>query len=111
LLKGCEDADGGVTGQVLRYLQEFSSNDFDDESRRIISGRLSAIRMPHYRELVLLAGYIRAGKDELYRQMFNAGLPERQKWYVALALARMGDKAQTAYCMERVKKCPLTAIW
>ncbi|MDR1667575.1 MAG: hypothetical protein LBS03_07795 [Bacteroidales bacterium] len=107
LLTGCDDADGGVTGQILRYLQEFSVTDFDDECRSVINGKLSRSGMPHYRELVLLAGYVGTGKDELNRLLFNAGLPERHRWYVSLALSRMGDALRTTYCVNRVRKLPV----
>ncbi|MDR1864159.1 MAG: hypothetical protein LBR08_01165 [Bacteroidales bacterium] len=109
LLSACNDADGGIVGQGLRYLQEFSVEDFDDECRAVINGKIAYTKTPHYKELVLLSGYIHTGKDELQKVLLNVNLPERHRWYVALALSRSGDPAQTAYCMRKVEKLPVNS--
>jgi hypothetical protein len=107
LLQGCDDPDGGLVGQTLRYLQEFSRDDFDGECKKIINGKIERTQMPHYRELVLLAGYTGTGKDELSALLSDLHVPERYRWYVSLALARMGDAVQTANCVNRVRKLPV----
>ncbi|GHT16876.1 hypothetical protein AGMMS4956_20030 [Bacteroidia bacterium] len=109
LLRAIGDADGGIVGQVLRHLQEFSAQDFDDKCRAIINHKISYTTMPHYKELVLLAGYIDTGKDALHSVLLKANLPQRNKWYIALALSRMGDSAQIAYCMRKVEKLPVNS--
>ncbi|MDR0231208.1 MAG: hypothetical protein LBI82_03720 [Dysgonamonadaceae bacterium] len=107
LVKGIPDADSGLTGQLLGYLQSFSVADFDSESRSLIAGRLKYIDTPHYDKLVLLAGFIGVGNDVLQELYRNPGLSVKRKWYIALALARMGNNEQTAWCVQQVKKAPV----
>ena len=109
LAKGIPDADGGLTGQLLGYLQSFSVADFDSESRSLIAGRLKNPNMPHYDALVLLAGFIGVGNNELLALYRNPDLPVRKKWNIALALARMGNDEQTAWCVQKVKKAPVNS--
>jgi hypothetical protein len=107
LLKGCTDPNGGVIGQTLRYLQEFAPEDFDQACRALIAGKIPNTRMPHYKELAMLAGYIHTGRDALFQVSLEQDLPDRYRWYVSLALARMGDADKTAWCVNRVKKQPV----
>jgi hypothetical protein len=57
--------------------------------------------------LVLLAGYLNIGREEVFRQYLTPELPVKRKWNLALALARMGDEKALNYCLEKVKKAPL----
>ena len=107
LLDGVNDRDGGIVGQTLRFLQQFSRNDFDDEAKSFISGIISQTRIPHYRELVLLAGYVGAGMEELEELFLDADLSQSHRWQISLALARMGDASQTAYIVNLVKRLPV----
>ncbi len=107
LLQGLSDVSGGITGQVLLYLQEFSSTDFDDADRELIAARLQNRQQPHYKELVLLAGFVGAGKDVLFRRWLDPELPQKTKWSIALALARMGSAEHTKFCMKQAVKAPV----
>ena len=109
LAKGISDADGGLTGQILDYLQAFSVADFDKESRNLIANRLKNLDMPHYDALVLLAGFIGEGNGELSELYHSPGLSVKKKWSIALALARMGNQEETGWCVQKVKKAPVNS--
>ncbi|MDR3094105.1 MAG: hypothetical protein LBU62_05635 [Bacteroidales bacterium] len=109
LLIACNDADGGVIGQVLRYLQEFSAEDFDDACKIMINSKISQTRMSHYKELALLAGYIHTGMKDLQGVLMKPNLPVQHRWCVSLALSRMGNATQTEWCLNRVKKAPVNS--
>ncbi|MDR0712786.1 MAG: hypothetical protein LBF89_00765 [Bacteroidales bacterium] len=109
LLTACNDADGGVIGQGLRYLQDFSAEDFDDACRVMVNSKIPRTKMPHYKELALLAGYIHTGMNDLQRALVKPNLPGQHRWYVSLALSRMGDATQMAWCLEKVKKAPVNS--
>ena len=107
LVQGLPDTDGGLTGQILDYLQSFSVADFDNESRNHIAGLLKNVDTPHYDALVLLAGFIGVGNDELLELYRNPDLSVRKKWNIALALARMGNEEATTWCVQKVKSAPV----
>ncbi|SDC58018.1 hypothetical protein, partial [Williamwhitmania taraxaci] len=107
LLNGGGDADGGIVGQNLGYLKNFNLDDFDAESARLINLKLSSTRIQHYKDFVLLAGFIGTGKDILYQKVLDRDVPGKTKWYISLALARMGNSEQIAYCMDKVRSLPI----
>jgi hypothetical protein len=109
LVKGLDDRDGGVIGLAIGYLQAFAPGDFDAGAQSVISAKLRYTGMPHYGDLALLAGYAGIGKEALSRLYIQPGLPMNRKWYVALALARMGHTEALEYCMKKIKSLPVNS--
>jgi hypothetical protein len=109
LVKAISDSDGGVAGQAIGYLQAFDPVDFNAEAHSAIGSSLQHAKMPHYGELARLAGFAGIGKEVLYRQYLQPGLPVRVKWNIALALARMGQADALDYCMKKIKKLPVNS--
>jgi hypothetical protein len=107
LLSGCNDNDGAVVGQNLEFLKTFSLNDFDEKSLEQIKQKLANHRVPHYKDFVLLAGFVGTGKDILFQKLLDQGVSDKIKWYVSLALARMGNADQISSCMNKVRKLPV----
>jgi hypothetical protein len=107
LVKSLDEVDAGLRGQLLGYLQEFAPEDFEESPHATLVRLLAKPNSPHYGELVLLAGYLSIGRDELYRQYMTPELPVKRRWSLALALARMGDEKALSYCLEKVKKAPV----
>jgi hypothetical protein len=108
LVSGLSSAGGSTAGQLLGHLQAFAPVDFDEKSKVAIVSLLFNRTRPHYGDLALLAGYISAGKEELLLQFANATLKVKDKWNVALALARMDNPDALAYCIKRVKTVPMS---
>ena len=108
LFNGSNDPDGGIIRQTLRFLQQFSSEDFNDDVRKLMNEKISNTRMSHYKELVLLAGFVGAGEDEMRELLLDADLPQRHRWNISLALARMGDVAKTTYIVNTAKRLPIS---
>jgi hypothetical protein len=104
LLKGCSDKDGAIMGQNLAYLKGFTLNDFDNESLQMVNLKLSNHRVAHYKDYVLLAGFLGTGKDILYQKFLDEHITPGTKWYISLALARMGNQEQITSCLAQVKK-------
>ena len=109
LVSGLNDTDNGLRGTIIGYLQNFSPTEFNTESQALITDQLNNERRPHYGNLVLLAGFIGVGKEELLSQSLKTELPVQTKWNIALALARMGEEKQLNYCVSRVKQAPVNS--
>ncbi|GHT23319.1 hypothetical protein AGMMS4957_14710 [Bacteroidia bacterium] len=109
LVQGLSDADNGTIGQRANELKAFAVADFDAAARDSIAKLLKNPNYPHYANIALLAGYIGVGKEELTQHYQNPNLPVRQKWNIALALARMGEKEPLDYCVSKVKKAPVNS--
>jgi hypothetical protein len=107
LVKSLDEVDAGLRGQILGYLQAFAPEDFEAASRDTLARLLAKPSSPHYGDLVLLAGYLRVGRGELYLQYATPELPVKRKWKIALALARMGEEKCLSYCLNKVKKAPV----
>ena len=107
LAKGLRDDDSSLRGMIIGYLQAFPLSAFNNESKTLIAGNISKLNSPHYDKLVLLAGFVGAGNNELLRLSMNADLPVRQKWNISLALARLGSEDALRYCVEKVRKAPV----
>ncbi len=104
LLDGCKDANGSVIGQNINYLKQFNKNDFDKEALLQIESLLTRRRSPHYKEIILLAGFVGAGKEYFNKKLLEQNLSDDIRWYMSLALARMGDKEQITYCTNQFRK-------
>ncbi|MDR1583612.1 MAG: hypothetical protein LBS55_10230, partial [Prevotellaceae bacterium] len=107
LVKCLDDPNGGVVGQLLGYLQAFSPADFNAAAQTVILARLRNMKAPHYGDLARLAGYLGIGGEVLYGHYLTPDLPVKEKWNLALALARMGKAEELEYCMRKIKNLPV----
>lgn len=108
LLKGCGDGNGSVVGQCLMYLSGFPKHAFTDDARQQIVSLLQNKRQPHYKKLILLAGYAGAGQ-ELFRQrmLLKDNETKENIWAMELALARMGHEQSIDACVAVAQKLPI----
>lgn len=107
LLKGCFDKDNGVIAQNVGFLKEFNRADFDTQSLEILQTKLANQQVAHYKEFVLLAGFLGVGKNILYQKFIDPNTNQKLKWNLSLALARMGNSENISYCMNKVKNLPI----
>lgn len=107
LLRGCSDRNGGIIGQNLEFLKNFNIVDFDRQSLQTINLQLANSRIQHYKELVLLAGFVGTGKDILYQKWLESQNNAATKWFISLALARMANSENISYCVNMVKTLPI----
>ncbi len=108
LLKGCNDHNGGLIGQNLSYLQEFPVDAYDEEARKQIKKLLVKKQMPHQEKLILLAGYVKTGKEILHKKLLEQEISNKDRWILSLALARQGESEQLNYCLKTAKNVPLS---
>jgi hypothetical protein len=109
LLRGLNDANSGVVGQAVGYLQSFSIADFEQDDKELINSKLSNVQTPHFKELVLLAGYLNTGKDVLFRHWLSSELSQKNRWSIALALARMGSSEHIRFCLNQASRAPVNS--
>ncbi|NDV45670.1 hypothetical protein D0T49_01215 [Paludibacter sp. 221] len=109
LAKGINDDDGGLRGRIIGYLKSFPLTAFNEESKALIAANINKPNSPHYDELVLLAGFVGTGNNDLFRLSMNSELPTRRKWNISLALARLGSADALQSCLEKVKKAPVNS--
>lgn len=107
LLKGCEDSNGGIAGQNLIWLSSFNKEDFTVDAKEQVDNLLRRDHIPHRKRLIMLAGYVGAGREMLNRQLIQPGLSSNERWYVHLALARMGDARSAEFCAQTVQTLQL----
>lgn len=108
LLQGASDSNGGLAGQSLMWLSYYGRGAYDADARRTLQGLLVRKQQPHYRRLLLLAGYVGAGNEEMQRKLL---LPERETaenlWTLHLAQSRMGNVSSVSHCLDRAKRVPV----
>lgn len=107
LAQGINDNDQALRGRIIGYLQEFPLPAFNDESKTLIASGISNPNSTHYDQLVLLAGFVGTGSNDLFRLSLNTDLPVRTKWSISLALARLGSENALQSCIEKVKRAPI----
>ena len=109
LIEAVKDRDGGNCGTALRGLTYFKPGDFNQASRDSIK-KLLQTKTQHFDLLIKAAGFI---NDPQTKSILEKTLAEdstlnaKTKWALHLALARLGDKDNLAYCMGKVKSVPL----
>lgn len=103
--KGLTAPNSFVVAQCIDVLKDQPSTAFHTACR----GRLSAIirdEVPHKKEIIKLAGLIQLNEvTDYFYQLIQSEDKRSQTiaWNARLALAKMGDVAQTRYCIDRVK--------
>ncbi len=107
LVQGISDTDGSTVGLVVGYLQSFAPADFDEAAQTAITNRRKNNKIPYYTELALLAGFVGIAKEVLFQRYMAPELPVKDKWYTALALARMDQQEPLDYLLGKVRKLPV----
>jgi len=110
LISGCKDKDGGIVYTNLNYLKYFKSNDFDVEAR-IKLGLMAREGSYYFEQVVRLTGFV--GITDLtydYREMLQQKKYPNNKvrWALHIALARLGIKEEADYCLNRIRKLPIS---
>lgn len=108
LLQGCNDADGSVVGQNIIWLQGFDKSDFSPPAHDLLETLIRKPRLPHRQHLLMLAGYVEAGKELMNRYLLQSDLVARDRWYMNLALARMGNSNSVAFCLQTFEQMTLS---
>ncbi len=108
LIKALSDDDHGIAGQAAGYLTEFRKDDFNAESRYLLSQMVKG-NPPYLAKIIKLTGYL--GIDEL---IYNYSLMTKENRYrssekmaMLMAMARMGDSASVNTVMARISKLPV----
>lgn len=111
LLKGCADSDGSIVGQNLIWLQSFNKKGFTEEPRELIVLHLRNWRIPHRKRLIMLAGYVGAGKEWMKRQLLQSDVDPNERWHLNLALARMSDVASVDFCVNTLQSMEMSIMY
>ena len=109
LAQGLGESDSGLRGRIIGHLQAFPLSAFGEESKRLIANGINNPNSPHYDALVLLAGFVGVGNNDLLRLSTNSDLPTRSRWNILLALARLGNENALQTCVERVRRAPVNS--
>jgi hypothetical protein len=108
LIKALNDNDKGIAGQAAGYLTEFRKDDFNAESRYLLT-QLAKGNHPYLYKIIRLTGYLDI--DELVYNynlmMHDERYRSREKMAMLLALARMGDSTSITNMMAKVSKLPV----
>lgn len=108
LLKGCKDSNGSIVGQNLIWLQSFNNTEFSEEANELIVNLLRNWRLPHRKRLIMLAGYVDAGREWMKRQLLQSDVDPNERWHLNLALARMSEDASVDFCVNTLQSLELS---
>lgn len=107
LIDGCNDVDGGIVGQNLIWLRSFEKGDFSGQGKEKIEAFIRKPRMPHRRDLLMLAAYLGVGGELMKRQLLQDDLSFSEQRYLNLALARMGNQSSIVFFQGLLSRMPL----
>lgn len=108
LALGCADLSPIVVGQNLGYLKSFPPNAFNLTTKEQLLHLLRNSKVYHYKQLVLLMGYLNVGNTLLQQKLMQPDdLTPDLQWAIHLALARMGHEASLTYCLSKAQNLPL----
>ncbi len=103
LLNGCSRKANEVTGYNFDLLQMYSSTAFNNEAKQQIETLLNDIKTPHFKKLLMLAGFVNTGGNTIAAINDNQNVLPELKWYCSLALSRMGNPIYTEQIINEVK--------
>ena len=91
LVIGCSDKEGSIIKQNLSYLKLFQKEAFDSTARKAIAFLLTQPKYESFSDIYLLAGFLGIGSEPMNRLYMHPETPNKTKWTLQLALARMGN--------------------
>jgi len=108
LCKNCNSNEVFLKSEIYKSLRKIEKRHFTVVAIDLLQNNLTT-KNSHLNELVLLLGF--AGNQETKQVLENfyytENINQRTKWYIHLALARLGDMNQTEYCINKAKKLPV----
>jgi hypothetical protein len=104
LVWGFHDKDQGLVGTTSKYLQQYSRNDFNSVAKDSIAAFIKQSN-GFLDNIFLIAGYLnlQTSMADLKAMQWNQKLSDKTKWKAHLALSRMGDADEIAYCVRLVQ--------
>lgn len=102
MAKQCSDKDQNLRERASNHLKEFSKQDFDSLTRRLLASYFKG-SPDIYRYTARLAGYLdMEAQIPVIKQLLTDSLSNRVKWELELTLARLGDDDAAYYCTNFV---------
>jgi hypothetical protein len=101
---GCGDKNSGNAGRAGKYLPKYKKEDFNAIAKDSLSACIK--RNVYYLDnILMLAGYINLTNcmQDIKNIFSTPKQPDNVKWAAHLALARMGDSIETAYCIRVIQ--------
>jgi hypothetical protein len=104
LVFACKDKGAGNSGKAGKALQQYKKEDFNvvarDSLATIIKRGVNALD-----QVFMIAGYIHltGSIPDMKSALANPKINDKTKWAAHLALSRMGDEAETEYCIRVIK--------
>lgn len=106
LIKGLQDKDNSIKGQVIQALTQFELAHFTEDARKKVLSVLET-GTPHLGDLLKLIGFLQVqGAIPILQSMDNSKLSKEEKWSLLLALARLGDDNSIEKIAHRVESIP-----
>ena len=108
LVPGCKDKGAGIPGKTGKYLQQYGRDDFSAAAKDSISAIIKH-GTDYLENVLLVAGYLNLANTMAdIRVVFtNPRQNDKTKWAGHLALSRMGDEAETSYCIRVMQARPM----
>jgi len=104
LIVGCSDENSNIINRNLEYLKQFPQTAFDSLAKASIKKLLTNPKYESFKDIFLLAGFLNIGHETIYRLSINPDTPQRLKWDLQLALARMGEPKALEIIMATVNQ-------
>jgi hypothetical protein len=104
LIFGSNDKDGGIAGNCFRMLTIFDVSDFDTEAKYLL-GEMAKKPRSHYEILVKICGWLDINdlNYDFRRLIEEKKGSVHDRWFIRLAMARMGEKDMIDYVLDRIE--------
>jgi hypothetical protein len=104
LAYGCGDKDSGNAGRAGKYLPKFQKDDFNTLAKDSLASYIR--RGVYYLDnILMIAGYVNLtnSKPDIRNVLVFPRQSDKVQWAAHIALSRMGDSTETAYCIRVVQ--------
>jgi len=104
LVFGCGDKESGIAYRVGQYLPKFQKNDFNGIAKDSLAAYIKE-QVSYLDNVLMLAGYLNLTKSmhDIRNIFILPHQTDKVQWSAHLALARMGDSNEIAYCIRVVQ--------
>jgi hypothetical protein len=104
LVYGCGDKESGNAYRAGQYLPKYPKDDFNATAKDSLGAYIKE-RVSYLDNVLKLAGYLSLTKcmPDIRNVLAFPKCSDKVKWAAHLALARMGDSTETAYCIRVVQ--------
>ncbi|MDA3891172.1 MAG: hypothetical protein PF517_05855 [Salinivirgaceae bacterium] len=91
MVSACSDKNSSIINQNMDYLKQFPIEAFNSKAKDEIKKLLILPKYLQFSDIYLIAAFLQIGREPIYKLLLSDNTPQKFKWKLQLALARLGD--------------------